>query len=705
MYHADDDVSCNDSGNRHFTDVLAVHLQRRQVVQGGLLAAAAALMGSPALLKSPEARARDGLEPPIGFTPIEPSLADLVRVPEGYVAEVLYAWGDPIGALGLPAGAPAYRADAGNTADEQEFQAGMHHDGMHFFPFPRRGARWRQALSSTQGLLCVNHEYTDDGLLHVGGTTPWTPEKVRKSQGAHGVSIIEVRQRLNGSWRVVRPSPYARRITGYSPILISGPAAGHPLMQTAADPGGMEVLGTLNNCAHGATPWGTYLTCEENWNGYFVDPTGDAAGVPDADQKLEILRGQSRYGITKTGAGYRWHEHEARFDASRHPHEPHRFGWVVEIDPFDPASEPVKRTALGRMKHEGATVTLAQDGRVVVYMGDDERNEYIYKFVSRRRFQPRSPKANQRLLDDGTLYVARFNDDGSGEWRALTFGVHGLTPANGFDSQAEVLIKTRQAADRVGATMMDRPEWIAVHPLTKEVYVTLTNNSRRGTTPPSSNNPDGSTAAGAARPLSDAANPRSDNIYGHIVRWHETDGDPAALAFAWEVFVLCGDPADPGRNLSTTPSPRPNYVGDLDGDIFGSPDGLWFDADGRLWIQTDISTGIVGFPSGTGDLAKEAYANIGNNQMLCANPVTREIKRFLTGPQKCEVTGVTSTPDRRTLFVNMQHPGETSSERSDPAAPTTLSHWPFSQGYGPAGRPRSATIVIRRLDGGVIGER
>ncbi|MGE3541382.1 MAG: PhoX family phosphatase [Candidatus Tectimicrobiota bacterium] len=702
MEHPDNDQVCNTSNNRHFADVLSAQMQRRSFLQGGILAAASALCGGMVFLPTHTASAGGS---GLGFMPISTSLADLVRVPEGYVVEILYAWGDPVGALSQTPGAPAFLPDASNTAAEQEFQAGMHHDGLHFFPFPLRGIGKPNAVSSTRGLLCINHEYTDDGLLHVGGQTPWTPEKVRKSQAAHGVSIIEIRQQPRGNWTVVRPSPFARRITAYTPMRIAGPAAGDPLLQTAADPTGSTVLGTLNNCAHGFTPWGTYLTCEENWNGYFVNPTGDVLGVPDVDQKLLLLGGQSRYGITRTGFGYRWHEHDGRFDASQHPHEPHRFGWVVEIDPFQPHSQPVKRTALGRFKHEGATVTLARDGRVVVYMGDDERNEYIYKFVSRHPFEARSRAANQSLLDDGTLYVAQFHDDNRGEWLELSFGQNGLIPENGFTSQADILIQTRQAADYVGATMMDRPEWIAVHPTTKEVYVTLTNNSRRGTTPPSSNNPDGTTAAGSARPPTDAANPRADNIYGHIVRWREAGDDPAALTFTWDVFVFCGDPDDPGRNLGSSPDPRPHYVGDIQGDIFGSPDGLWFDAAGRLWIQTDISTSIVGFPAGTGDPAKEAYVNIGNNQMLCADPVSREIRRFLTGPQKCEVTGVVSTPDQKTMFVNIQHPGETSSERSDPANPTALSHWPFTQGYGPSGRPRSATIVIRRRDGGIIGER
>jgi uncharacterized protein len=432
----------------------------------------------------------------------------------------------------------------------------MHHDAIHFFPLPMGSD------SSTRGLLAINHEYADDGLLHVGGMEPWTAEKVAKSQAAHGVSIIEVAFE-GGHWVVVRPSTYARRITGRTPILFSGPAAGHGLLQTAADPAGTTVIGTLNNCAHGVTPWGTYLTCEENFNGYFANLSGNVEGVADGEQKLGILKGQSRYGIAKAGAGYRWHEHDERFDASRHPNEPNRFGWVVEVDPFDPQSQAVKHTALGRFKHEGAWVTLGPDNHVVVYMGDDQRNEYIYKFISEGAYTPESRAANMRLLERGTLHAARFNPDGSGEWLPLVQGQHGLDAAAGFPSQAEVLINARAAADIVGATKMDRPEWIAVHPTTKEVYCTLTNNTDRGTD---------------KGPAVDAANPRANNVYGHIIHWREQGGDPRATHFAWDVFVLCGDPsiAEGAKH------------GTIQGDIFGSPDGLWFDARGVLWIQRHL---------------------------------------------------------------------------------------------------------------------
>lgn len=611
-------------------------------------AAVALLMGSHTLMASAAMVAKGK---PLGFTGVPVSSADTLVVPPEYDAQVLYRWGDATGLAG--SAAPAFSSDASNSWQEQLLQSGMHHDGMEYFPLDK---------NPRHGLLAINHEYTDDGLLHGDGMKTWTADKVRKSQSAHGVSVIEVVER-GGVWRVMPNSRYARRITANTPMLFSGPAAGHALLKTSADPAGLRPLGTLNNCAAGQTPWGTFLTCEENWNGYF-----SAQEKPNPDE--------ARYGLRAKGFGYRWHEYDERFDAAKHPNEPHRFGWVVEIDPQDPTQTPIKRTALGRLKHEGATTTLSRDGHAVVYMGDDERFEYVYKFVSRDTVKPGGYHANKELLDHGTLYVARFDAQGYGRWLPLVHGEKGLDAAGGFASQAEVLIRCRQAADALGATKMDRPEWVAVHPNTGEVFVTLTNNSNRGK--------DGH--------MSDAANPRNDNIMGHIIRWREgkgrqehavsrLDGDASATEFRWMHFALAGDP-----NAGKT-----EYRGTIKGDMYGSPDGLQFDAGGLLWIQTDISTSVM---------HKGAYQGMGNNMMLCADPVTGETKRFLTGPAGCEITGVTFTPDRRSVFINIQHPGETASERSDPAQPQAVSHWPD----GPAGgRPRSATVVIRRKDGGIVG--
>lgn len=597
-----------------FSDVLQARFSRRRLLTSGLSAAGLGWLGPAAWAGGP-----------LGFTGVPVSTADTLVVPPGYLAEILYAWGDPI------SDGPAFKPDASNSVDDQLRQAGMHHDGMHFFPLPAG------QTGSTHGLLAINHEYTDDGLLHPDGMLTWTAEKVRKSQAAHGVSVIEVR-RDGDRWRVIRPSRYARRVTAATPMGITGPAAGHAWMRTAADPAGRTALGTMSNCAMGYTPWGTYLTCEENVQFYFVNRSGRVTAL------------EKRYGITERAGGYRWHEFDERFDAARHPNEPNRFGWVVEIDPFDPSRPPVKHTAMGRFKHEGAALAVAPDRRVAFYMGDDERFEYVYKFVTR-------DPAHRGALEHGTLYAARFDTDGTGVWLELAPGRNGLDADAGFPSQAEICIAPRLAGDIAGATKMDRPEWIAVHPKTGEAYCALSYNETRGQ---------------AGRPGPDPANPRAENVYGHIIRWRERGGDPTATRFEWDVFVLGGDPASKG-------------------DAFGSPDGLWVDGRGVVWIQTDVSTRL---------LHKGDYAGMGNNQMLAADPVTREVRRFLTGPRGCEVTGATGTPDGRTMFVNIQHPGETPSERSNPATPQGISAWP----EGPAGgRPRSATVVIRRADGGLIG--
>ncbi len=584
------------------------------------------------------------------FERIAASAEDALRIPPGYRAQVLLRWGDSIGCSHLSAGAPAFNDDASNTAAEQECQAGMHHDGMHFFPL---GSHTSQ---SPRGLLAINHEYTDDGLLHVGGIGDWSHAKVAKSQAAHGVSVVEVAI-IGGEWRLVRPSIFARRITANTAMRIGGPVAGSDWVKTAADAKGDAVLGTFANCAHGFTPWGTYLTCEENWHGYF-------------HQTNAASTHEKRYGIAARPRGYRWWEFDARFDTAKNPNEPNRFGWVVEIDPFDPQSMPVKRTAMGRMKHESAMQSIAPDGRVVFYMGDDEAFEYIYKFVSRDAWNPRDRAANRHLLDHGTLYVARFDSNGGGVWLPLVHNEGPLTAANGFSNQADVLVMTRQAADLLGATKMDRPEWIAVHPESKEVYCNLTNNTQRGK---------------PGRPATDAANPRADNAFGHIIRWREAGGDPASREFVWDIFVLAG------HGNHNAEAANDHKRGNINGDLFASPDGLWFDTQARLWIATDVSPGSMN---------KGDYAHIGNNQLLVADVVTGEIKRFLTGPVGCEIASVVSTPDGRHLFVNIQHPGETPGERSDPNNPMRFSNWPD----GPrGGRPRSATIVIRKIDGGVIG--
>ena len=614
---------------------------RRIVLRGTLGATVAALYGSFAAgCAAPTAQreAPTALAPTIGFPGIAVDASDKLVVPEGYIASVIAAWGEPIGVAG---NMPAFKPDGSNTAAEQAVQMGMHHDGMEYFPLQG---------SSTRGLLAVNHEYTDDGLLHVGGFANMSADKVKKSQAAHGLSVIEIELKDN-AWQMVRPSRYARRLPMDAAFEVRGPAAGHAMMKTAADPSGTRVLGTLNNCAASKTPWGTYLSGEENWMFYF----GGGDDIPAHHR---------RWGMRKDGS-YQWEKFDERFDAAKNPNEPNRFGWVVEVDPYDPASTPVKRTALGRAAHEGAWVAVTKDGRAVVYSGEDARFEYIYKFVSRDKIAPGGAKANRELLDHGTLHVAKFNADGTGQWVPMIVGQGPLTPANGFADQGEVLIKARQASDLLGATKMDRPEWLAIDPLTNWVYCTLTNNSSRGQ---------------PNFPAVDAANPRANNTMGQIIRWQE-DRDFDATTFKWNHLVLAGDPANE----------RAEAKGNIKGDIYGCPDGIAFDQRGVLWIQTDAHAT---------QMYKGEFKNIGNNQMLACDPRTGQTRRFLTGPTNCEVTGVTWTPDGRTMFINIQHPGETPSDRSDPNDPAKFSNWPD---YKPGGRPRSATVVIRKRDGGVIG--
>jgi uncharacterized protein len=588
------------------------------------------------------------------FSGIPPSSSDTVVVPEGYVAEVLYRWGDPIDGQ-----APTFKKDASNSAAEQELQAGMGHDGMEFFAIPGEDPNRR-------GMLAINHEYTDQLLLFPDGIAPLPPEpmpkeKVRKSMASHGVSVVEIERNDKGSWSVV-PSTRARRITADTPVRISGPATS--MVGTAA-------RGTVNNCAAGHTPWQTYLTCEENFQGVFG--TNDTTFQPTDSQKV--------YGLDRFGffykiddnkvSGYRWWDQDPRFDLSRPDNDSERFGYVVEIDPLDPTSVPVKRTALGRFRHENAELTVAPDRRVVVYMGDDETNQYVYKFVSDSQWEPNTTqgtgvRVGDGILDRGKLYAARFDADGSGKWLELAPGRNNIPAkqskedSQGFDA-ADICVRTREAAKIAGATPMDRPEWLSVHPTTREVYVSLTNNKSRHAT--------------------DAANPRANNVYGHIVRWKEDNNDPTADGFRWQVFLFGGNPAHEDRA----------YRSNAQGDFFACPDGLKFDPSGILWIQTDMSSSVMGKPG---------FAEIGHNMMLAADPSTGTTRRFLTGPRGCEITGMAMTSDRKTMFVNIQHPGEPADDLSDPAEPMKVSQWPD----GPdGGRPRSATVVIRKLDGGTIG--
>jgi len=626
-----DDLVVNPTGKKNLTEL--INPQRRNIL---ISSAIAALFSQNTLAATEKTHSKL-----FSFDSVPYSRAnDDIQLPAGYRWSVVAAWGDSINGQ-----TKNMSADVSDSAIDQELQFGMHHDGCAYFPLSASNS------GSIKGIWATNHEYTDDGLLHSDGMATWTADKVRKSQAAHGVTIAVIEKSVGGDWSVVADKR-SRRVTANTPCLISGPAAGSAYMKTAMDQKGREVLGTLNNCANGVTPWGTYLTCEENFNGYFVKTD---------KPNLEELR----VGVNTKGFGYRWHEFDERFNLDKHPNEINRFGWIVEIDPQNPDAKPIKRTALGRFKHEGAMVTVAKNRKIVVYMGDDQRNEYVYKFVSKRTFNPATPKDNLNLLDEGTLFVARYDADGRGRWIALEHNRNGLTPANGFPDQAYIVINPRLAADFVGATPMDRPEWIAVHPQTKDVYVTLTNNTDRG-----------------AKVNLNAANPRVSNSMGHIVRWTEANGDSSGTLFKWEIYTLAGD----------AHSTKPHLRGNVIGDTFGSPDGLWFDKRGILWTQTDISTSTLG---------KGDYAQIPNNAMYASDPNTKEFRRFLIGPRGCEVTGVDMTPDMKTMFINIQHPGESPSERSDPNNPKAISSWPDKDKFT---RPRSATIAIWRADGKSVGE-
>ena len=537
--------STNDSVNATMGDIIAERLSRRDLGKGILaVSAMTATVSLLALLATERASAQAAnTTPSFNFKEVLSGVDDKHYVAEGYDADILIRWGDPV----LP-GAPSF--DPGKlTKDGQAKQFGYNNDYLGYFPIP--GA----PNPSEHGLLCVNHEYTNEELMFPGlgrqdarrgSTTPFskmTKEIAEVEMMAHGGSVLEVRKN-GGKWTVVANSKYARRITGETAMRIAGPAAGHARMQTSANPTGRKVLGMLNNCAGGRTPWGTWLTCEENINGYFTAEL--SANHPEA-------RNYKRMGIP--GRWYNWGDYFDRFNVSKEPNEANRFGWVVEIDPFDPASIPVKRTALGRFKREGAAGILNKDGLYVVYSGDDQRFEYVYKFVTESRFDPSNRSANMNLLDTGTTYVARFNADGTGDWLPLVHGHGPLTEANGFQSQADVVIEARTAADLLGATKMDRPEDVEANPKTNKVYVMLTNNSGR--------KPD----------QVDAANPRADNRFGHIVEFIPDGDDHASTKFRWEILVKCGDPSIAAVGATFNPNTS------KDG-WFGMPDNCAVELDG-----------------------------------------------------------------------------------------------------------------------------
>ncbi len=660
--------------------VIARRYNRREALAGALGVGAATLLFGAAALRAGSARA----EGPAVATPSRYVFDEIAagvdarhHLAPGHEAQVLLRWGDPI----LP-DAPDFDPYAQSEA-AQLGQFGYNNDYVAFIPLdeePSAGdVGGSTRLAETRGLLCVNHEYTNEEMMFPGlgrqdraGFAGMTDELIRIEMAAHGGSIVEIEKR-DGAWRVARDSPFNRRITpSRTEMRLDGPAAGHARLRTAADPSGARVIGTLNNCAGGLTPWGTYLMAEENFQGYFWTDARGADGRPADGLGGDQAASYARYGVP--GGWYAWGRLDPRFNVDREPNEPNRFGWIVEVDPFDPTSTPVKHTALGRFRHEGAECVLAPDGRAVVYSGDDARFDYVYKFVSSRAVQPEDRAANFSLLSEGVLYVARFNDDGTLDWLPLIHGQGPLTPENGFASQAEVLIDARLAADALGATPMDRPE--DVQPRRRPgsdvgdgvVFVMLTNNSRRA---PGQEN---------------AANPRAENVFGHIVEIREADGDPAALSGAWGMLVRCGDPAVAEVGALWSPETTENGW-------FASPDNAAVDADGRLWIATDQGRGWGRTGRADGLFALETEgAGRGTSKLFFRCPVGAE----LCGPY--------FAPSGETLFVAVQHPGsdgtrdfagfERDSTFDDPAT-----RWPDFEDGVP---PRPSVLAISRTGGGKI---
>ena len=723
-YHEEQELDNNSSDNVHFRDILEKRITRRSLItktaSGAVALALASSLtacndddnnpsnnnGTPNTPVDPNAKPSK-----LSFNPVAKNLNDIVTVPEGYQAHVLYATGDSIN--------PAYSGwDDNNIPSGPSFQfrSGDCHDGMSYFGLNSSTMRY-DASNAEQGLLVLNHEYINAMFLHPQGPTKTAdgrrPEdEVIREVNAHGVSIVHVKK--NADTQVVeinKSSPFNRRITASTEIDLQGAAQGSSLLATQYSPTGLKTRGTHNNCGNGYTPWGTYLTTEENFIGYFVrNATDDTLRTPAEINAL------NRYGL-KQGASsrYKWETTLAnvatqdlydRWDASVKAEQatadfrngPNTFGWIVEIDPFDNRQNPVKRTSLGRFAHEDCRASRAIEGQqLAFYMGDDSRGEYIYKFVSDTKWSNSDINggyaAGDKYMNSGKLYVAQFNADGKGKWIELGYGKNGLNETNSlypFSSQADVVTFARLAADAVGATKMDRPEWVAVNPENGEVYVTLTNNSNRG------NN--------VLQPL-DAANPRNysdpeggkGNVNGHIIRFREDGDTTTAESFSWDIYLF-GAEAKMDANI--------NLSGLNDNNDLSSPDGMWFDPRGVLWIQTDDGAYtdvtncmmLAALPGQVGDGGATTTSS-GQATLMGAKVSDENLRRFLTGPKECEITGVTMTPDYKAMFINVQHPGE-DSQSFDAAT----SHWPATQTdpNNTTARPRSGTVVITRVDGQAI---
>ncbi|BCG84778.1 dTDP-glucose 4,6-dehydratase [Mesorhizobium sp. 113-3-9] len=641
----------NPTDNRTMGEIIAARFSRRGFLKGSLaVSAIAATVGPLAMIAADDARAAEGSA--FKFDELEAGIDDKHHVAPGYDADVLLRWGDP-----LFADSPEFDPTK-QSAEAQARQFGYNNDYVGYIPIDG---------SAEHGLLVVNHEYTNPHLMFPGivsivekdgkkkaEVAPLSKEQVDVEMAAHGGTIVEIRKD-GGKWQVVRDGKLNRRITSTTEMALSGPVAGHDRVKTNADASGTKVFGTINNCAGGVTPWGTYVMAEENIHGYF------SGELPEGHKEAANYK---RLGIPE--GAYEWGAHYDRFNLAKEPNEPNRFGWIVEVDVNDPTSTPRKRTAMGRFKHEGAESIVAKDGRVVFYLGDDERFDYVYKFVTKGAFNANDHAANKDLLDDGTLHVAKFAEDGTVDWLPIVFGQGPLTAENGFASQADVLIETRRAADLLGATKMDRPEDIQPNGVNGKVYVMLTNNSKR------------------KADQVDAANPRAENAFGHIIEITETDGDFTAAKGKWEVLLKCGDPsvADVGATFSTATTAN---------GWFGMPDNCAVDSAGRLWVATDgQGPKATGRTDGLWAVDTEGAARATS-------------KLFFRVPIGAEMCGPLFAPDDQTAFVAVQHPGDGGEDWEGFGRPSYYedpsTRWPD---FKPDMPVRPAVVAITRQGGGKI---
>nr|WP_312820878.1 PhoX family phosphatase [Acinetobacter oleivorans] len=722
-YHEDQELDNNTSDNIHFRDILEQHVSRRSLITKAASGAVALTLASTLTGcndSNDDSGSNNGGIPPVDpnkkpekltFTAVAKNHNDIVTVPEGYEANVIYALGDSIN--------PAFGDwDDNNIPSGPSFQfrSGDCHDGMHFFGLNTSTNRFDESVSA-EGLLVMNHEYINQTFLHPKGPTKVDgrrPEdEVIRETNAHGVSVVHIKKDAATQKVVIdKKSIFNRRITASTVMEFAGAAAGSSLLATRFSPAGRQTRGTHNNCGNGYTPWGTYLTTEENFIGYFARSTTD-----DALRTPEEIIALKRYGL-KAGSGsrYGWEtaigqvESQDLYDrwnadvktaqaTQDYRNGPNTFGWMVEIDPFDNRLNPVKRTSLGRFAHEDSACRAVAGQPLAFYMGDDSKGEYIYKFVSSAVWDVKDVNggygAGDKYMNAGKLYVAKFNNDGTGQWIELAYGKNGLNESNStypFKSQADVVTFARLAGDAVGATKMDRPEWCTVNPVNGEVYVTLTNNSNRGK----------DYATDAANPrnytdLKDGKTTQKGNVNGHIIRFKETDDKTTAETFKWDIYLF-GAEASMASNI--------NLSGLTDNNDLSSPDGMWFDPRGVLWIQTDDGAYtdvtncmmLAALPGQIGDGTTATTSN-GQQTLVGAKVTDLTLRRFLVGPKQCEITGIAMTPDHKAIFINVQHPGEDSASYATPD-----SNWPATQKdpNNKTARPRSATVVITRKDGGVI---